>query len=128
MHSSTNSSTNVFLHLQFLLSKYFPTSHNLSHSHSQFQINSLSNIPLSINSFHSNLHLFSFHLCLMLQILAYSLHLHLQISCHFIYFVWLVLEIRLNTLRFMFLTILGKHNFAYRSLILLQLPLKLHYC
>ena len=34
-------------------------------------------------------------------------------------------DIRLNTLRFVFLTTSGTHNFAYRSLILLQLPLHL---
>ena len=41
-------------------------SNDLSHSHSQllgFQINSLSYIPLSINSLHSHLHLFLFQLC-----------------------------------------------------------------
>ena len=35
VHSSTNLSTNLFLHLQFSKSKYSPTSHDLSHSHSQ---------------------------------------------------------------------------------------------
>ena len=34
-HSSINLSTNLFLHLQFSLSKYSPTLHDLSHSHSQ---------------------------------------------------------------------------------------------
>ena len=46
---STNLSTNIFLHIQFLGSKYSPTSHDLSHSHSQlfrFQINRSSHIPL----------------------------------------------------------------------------------
>ena len=68
LHSTlhfTNSSTNLFLHLQFLKSKYSPTSHNLSHSNSQllvFQINPLSHITLLINSLHSHLHLSSFHL------------------------------------------------------------------
>ena len=37
----------------------------------------------------------------------------------------LVLDIRLNTLIFMSLTTLGAHNYAYGSLILLQLPLHL---
>ena len=96
VHSSTNSSTNFFLHLQFSYSKYSPTSHDLSHSHSQllgFQINPLSHTPLSINSLHSHLHLSLFHLCLLLQTPASSLHLHFQVSFHFIYLVSLILEI-----------------------------------
>ena len=55
VNSLTNLSANFFLHLQFAQSKYFPTSHNLSHSHSQllgFQINLLPHITLSINSLH----------------------------------------------------------------------------
>ena len=35
LHSSTNLSTNFFLHLQFSWSNYSATSHDLSHSHSQ---------------------------------------------------------------------------------------------
>ena len=35
VHSSTNLSTIFFLHLQFSWSQYSPTSHALSHSHSQ---------------------------------------------------------------------------------------------
>ena len=57
-------------------------SHDLSHSHTQllgFQINPLSQVPLSINCLHSHLHLSSIHLCLLLQTLASSLHLHLQV-------------------------------------------------
>ena len=74
-----------------------------------------SHIPFSINSLHSHLHLPSFHLCLLLQTLTSNIHLHVQVSCHFIYLVSLVLDIRLNTLMFMFLTTLGTHNFAYGS-------------
>ena len=77
----------------------------LSHSHSQllgFQINSLSHIPLSINSLHLHLHLPSFHHYLLLQTLASNLHLHLQVLCHSICLVSLVPDIRLNTLTFMF--------------------------
>ena len=99
-------------------------SHNLSHSHSQllgFQIN-LSQIPLSINYLHSHLHLFSFHLYLLLQTLASNLHLYLQVSCHSLCLVSLVLDIRLNTLTFMFLTTSETHNLAYGLLILLQRP------
>ena len=80
VHSSITWSTNFFLHLQFLWSKYTLISQFLSHSHSQllgFQINSL-----SINSLHSHLHLFLFHLCLLLQTIASNLHLHLHFSCH----------------------------------------------
>ena len=50
---------------------------------------------------------------------------NLQFSCNFVCLVLLVLEIRLNTLTFMFLTISETHNFTYGSLILLQLPLNL---
>ena len=38
--------------------------------------NPLSHTPLSINSLHSHLHLSSFQRCLLLQTLAFSLHLH----------------------------------------------------
>ena len=103
-------------------------SHDLSHSHSHllgFQINQLSHIPLSINSLHPHLHLSSFHLCILLQTLALNLHMHLQVSCHIICLVSLILDIKLNTLTFMFLMISGTHNLAYGSLILLQLPLHL---
>ena len=81
VHSSTNLSTNLFLHLQFSKSKYSPTSHDLSHSHSQllgFQINPLLHMLLSTNSLHSHLHLSSFQRCLLLQTLASNLHLHLM--------------------------------------------------
>ena len=95
-------------------------SNDLSHSHSQllgFQLNPLSHIPLSINSLHSDLHLSSFHLCLLLQTLASNLHLHLQVLCHSICLVSLVLDIRLNTLTFMFLIVLGTHKLAYGSTV-----------
>ena len=102
--------------------------HDLSHSHSQllgFQINPLSYILLSITSLHSHLQLFLFQSYFLLQTLASSLHLHLQVSCISICLVSLVLDIRLNTLTFIFLTTLGTHNFSCGSLILLQLPLHL---
>ena len=84
---STNLLVNCFLHLQFLLSSYSPTSHNFSHSRSQllgFQIYPLLHTPLSINSLHSHRNLPSFQRCLLLQTLTSSLHLHLYVSCHFI--------------------------------------------
>ena len=108
-----------FLHLQFSSSKYSPISHDLSHSHLQllgFQINPLPHIPLLTNSLHSHLHLSSFHICLWLQTLAFNLHLYLQVPSNFMCLISLVLHIRLNTLRFKFLTILGTHNFANGSL------------
>ena len=40
-------------------------------------------------------------------------------------FLTLVLDIKLNTPTFKFFKISGTHNFAYRSLILLELPLHL---
>ena len=69
---------------------------------------------LDLKPFASNLHT-----------LAFNLHLHLQVSCHSMYLVSLVLDIRLITVTFMFLTTSGIENFAYGSLILLQLPLHL---
>ena len=77
--------------------KYYNWKHNVSMQ------NSISRIPLSINSLHSNLHLLLFQ--------------------RFIFLLSLVLNIRLNTLTFMFLITLGTHNFAYESLLLLQLRL-----
>ena len=103
-------------------------SHDLSHSHSQllgFQINPLSHIRLSIDSLHSDLYLSSFHLCLLLQTLAFNLRLHLQVLCHPICLISLVLYIRLNTLTFIFLIVSGAHSLAYGSLIVLQLPFHL---
>ena len=100
-------------------------SHDLSHSHSQllgFQINPLSHITFSINSLHSHLHLSSFHYFLSLQIFALNLHMDLQVSCHTMCLVSLILDIKLNTLTFMFLMISGTPNLAYESLIPLQLP------
>ena len=46
----------------------------------------------------------------------------LQVSCHFMCLVSLVLDIRLNTLTFKSFTVSGTQIFAYGSLILLQLP------
>ena len=128
LHFSTNLPTIFLLHLQFLQSKYFPMSHDSSHSQLQllgFQISPLSHIPLSINSLHSHLHLSSFHLFLLLQTLDSNLYLHLQVSCHSMCFVWLLHHIKLNTLTFMLLATSGTHNIAYGLLILLQLPLHL---
>ena len=60
VQSSVSLSANLSLHLQFLLARYSPTSHDLSHSHSQllgFQINPLLHIPFSINLLHLHQHL-----------------------------------------------------------------------
>ena len=100
----------------------------VSHSQSQilgFQINHLLHLPLPINSLHWHLQLSSFQRCLLLQMFASNLHLHLQISCHFIYLPSLFLHIRLNTLTFILLATSGTHKFGYGSLILLRLPLHL---
>ena len=115
VHFPIRLSTNILLHLQLEQSKYSLISQDLSHSHSQllgFQINLLLHTHLSINSLHSHLHLSSFQRCLLLQTLSFSLHLHLQVSCHFICLVSLVLDIKLKTLIFKFLTTSGTHNFA----------------
>ena len=81
VHSSTNLSTNFFLHLQFSWSKYSPISHALSQLLG-FQINPLSHTPLPINYLHSDLHLFLSQRCLLLQTFSPNLHSHLQGSCH----------------------------------------------
>ena len=103
-------------------------SHDLSHFHLQllrFQINPLSYIPLSVNSLHSHLHLLFF------QRFYYYKHLHLIYVCIYtfhairIFLASLVLEISLNTLIFMFLTIPATHKCAYELLLLLKLPLHL---
>ena len=90
-----------------------------------FQINPLSKVPLSINSLHSLMHLSSFHLCLLLQILASSVQLHLHVLCHLMCLVSSVLDNRLNTFTFMFLIWSGTYILAYGLLIVLQLPLHL---
>ena len=97
-------------------------------SHSQllgFHVYPFPQTPLSINSMHSHLHLFLFHLCLLLQIILSSLHMHLRDSCHFICLVLLVLYIRLNTLTFKSFVTSASQILALGSLILLQLPLHL---
>ena len=128
IHFSVSLSTKFFLHLQFLYSRYSPTSHDLSHSHSHllgFQINPSSHAPLSINFLHPQQHLSLFQCCLLLQTLASSLHLQLHLSCHFMCLISLVLDIRLNTLTFKIFRTSATHIFAHGSLILLQLPLHL---
>ena len=51
--------------------------------------------------------------------------MHLQVSCHFMCLVSLVLEIRLNTLTFKSFIVSGTQIFAYGLLMLLQSPLHL---
>ena len=128
VYFSISLSNNFLLHLQFSQSKYSPTSHDLSHQQLQllgFQIDPLSHTRLSINSFHSHLHLSPFQRWLFLQALASDLHLHFHVSCHSMCLVLLVLDIRLNTFTFKFFTTSGTEIFEYGSLILLQLPLSL---
>ena len=89
--------------------------HDLSHSHSQllgFQIDPLSQTPLSINSLLSHRHLSLFQRCLLLQTIAFNLHLQLHVSCYFMCLVLLVLDIKLNTLRLKSFTTSGTHIFA----------------
>ena len=105
-------------------------SHDLSHSHSQIlelqkKISSLSHMPLSINLLLYQLLLLLLQCCLLLKTFASNLHIHFQVSCHSICIFLFVIEIRLNTLTFMFLTIRGTRRFPYGSIILLQLPVHL---
>ena len=124
VHSSTNLSTNFFLHLQFSWSKYSPISHALSQLLG-FQINPLSHTPLPINYLHSHLHLFLSQRCLLLQTFSPNLHSHLQGSCYSINLVSLAFDIKLNTLTFKSFLTSGRQIFEYGLLILLQLPLHL---
>ena len=99
-------------------------SHKLSHPQShtpELQIHPQSHLPLSINSLQSHMHFSLFQHLLSLQTLAFNLHSHLKISC----LASVLLDIRLNTLIFMFLPTPRRYNFASGSLILLQLPLHL---
>ena len=78
-HSNTNLSISFFLHLKFGSSKYSPTLHDLSQSHSQilgFQINQSSHLPLLIISLHSHLHLSLFQRFVSLQTLTSNLQTH----------------------------------------------------
>ena len=114
LHSSTNLSTNLFLHLQFSQYKHSPKSHDLSHSYSQllgFQAYPISHTPLLINSLHSHRHLSSSQRCLLLQTFTLTRFMPFYVSCP------LVLDIRLNTLKFKSFTASGAHMFAYGSLI-----------
>ena len=47
--------------------------------------------------------------------------MHLEVSCHFMCLISLVLDIKLNTLTFKSFAVSGTHIFAYGSLMLLQL-------
>ena len=62
---------------------------------------------------------------MLLRTLPSSLHLNLHIPWHYMGFVLLVLDMRLNTLTFKFFITSGTYIYACGSLILLQLPLNL---
>ena len=118
----------TFINFFFTYSKYSPISHDLSHSHLKLlglQAYPLSHTPLSINSLQSHQHLSLFQCCLSLQTIESNLHSYLHVSCHFIFFISLVLDIKLNTLTLKSSTTSRTHIFVYRSLISLQLPLHL---
>ena len=61
------------------------------------------------------MHLSSFQRYLLLQALASTLHFYLHVSCNFLYIASFALDIRLNSLRFMFLTTSGIHILEYGS-------------
>ena len=50
---------------------------------------------------------------LLLQKIAYNLNSHLHVSCHFIFFVSLVLDIKLNTLMFKSFTTSGTYFYVW---------------
>ena len=128
VHSSVSLSIIHFLQRQFLLSRYSPIPQDLSHSHSQLL--GLQLIPLSQaisstkSSLHSHLHLSSLQICLLLHTISLNLQIHLQLSCHSICLVSLILEIRSNTLTLIFLITSGIKILPEGLLMLLQLPLQ----
>ena len=69
---------------------------------------------------------FLLHFCLLLQIIGSNLHTHLQLSRHFICFVFFVHDIKSNTFTVIFLITSGIHTIEYGLLTLLQFPLHLH--
>ena len=77
-------------------------------------INSFLHTPLSINSLHSYLHFYHSNV----------VYHYKQVSCHSMCLVSLVLDIKLKTLTFKFLTTSVTHDFPCGLLILLQLPLQ----
>ena len=76
VHSSTNFSTNFFLHLQFSQSKYSPTSHNLSHSDSQLR-------DSKQNLYH--IHLYQLIICIHTCIYHHSNLVYYYKRLHLIY-------------------------------------------
>ena len=89
---------------------------DLSHSHSQLlglQLNPLSQTILSTKSSpDSHLHLSSFYICLLLQTATLNLHTHLQVSCHNICLISLIIDIRLNTSTFIFFNSVRNAQFS----------------
>ena len=81
-------------------------------SYSQFWYRARGSLFLMVRAwvrarFIKYVHLSLFQPCFILQILPSNLHLHLQVSCHFIFLVSLVIDIRLNALTYILLTISG---------------------
>ena len=117
--------TFLLAHCQLFLYIFLLTELPFLYSHLQLlglQTNLLSHFLLTK---HSHLHLSLFHLCLLLQIIGFNLHTHLQLSCHFICSVLFFHDIRSNTFALTFLITFGTHTLEYGLPILLQFPLHL---
>ena len=118
--SSINLSTNFFLHLQFSQSEYSPTS-QIYHIHTHSYQDSKQIL--------CHIHLYQLILCIHTciyhhsNVVYYYKRLHIINIYTYTFHAILVLDIKLNTLTFMFFIISGTHIFAYASLILLQVPL-----
>ena len=118
------------------LSTSFYSFHNLStlQCHMIYHIQSHNYFSSKKILYHTHKHMHThtythrhtlFQRSLSLQTLLSNLHLHLHVPCHSVYLVSLVLDIKLNTLMFIFYITSGIHNFSNGSLILLQLRLHL---
>ena len=80
------------------------------------------NMEFDIEPVYASAFVFIPFLFIVTNTFASNLHLHLQVLCHSICLVSLVLDIRLNTLTFMFLIVSGTYDLAYGSLTVLQVP------
>ena len=97
------------------MSQYFPKLFRNFGGNIKIKVD-LSNYATKTDIYH--IHLYQLILCIHIHIYLHSIivycykHLlHLQVPCHSIYLVSLILDIRLKTLTFKFLTTSGTHNF-----------------
>ena len=111
----------LFLHILLLIKLLF----SCIHTYNYWDSNQIYYHCIFLFVKHSHLHLVLFHFCLLLQIIGSNLQTHLQLPCHFIYFVLFVHDIRSNTFTVIFSITSEIHTLEYGLLILLQFPLHL---